>query len=138
MSNYYFDTAIWIDILENRKDFCGKEIGKYGRELLALIILNNYNLVVSDETSKELSDYCGSFMVNALLTHLERNIRKVVFTDSEKKEALRFSQEKNVPFGDALHAIIARDTNSVLIARDNHFRLLDNICPHFKPEEFLK
>jgi predicted nucleic acid-binding protein len=138
MSNYYFDTSIWIDILENRKDFSGKAIGKYGRELLTVIIINSHVVVVSDETSKELSDYCGSFMVNALLTNLGKNILKVVFTDSEKKEALRTSQERNVPFGDALHAIIARDTSSVLIARDNHFNLLDDVCPHFKPEDLLK
>jgi predicted nucleic acid-binding protein len=138
MSNYYFDTSIWMDIFENRKGFSGEPIGKYGRKLLATIILNNYHVVVSDETSKELSDYCGSFMVNALLTNLGKNILKVVFTDSEKEEALRTSQERNVPFGDALHAIIARDTHSVLIARDNHFRLLDDICPHFKPEDLLQ
>jgi len=37
------------------------------------------------------------------------------------------TENRNVPRGDALHAIIARDHKLILITRDNHFKKLEDI-----------
>jgi len=42
-----------------------------------------------------------------------------------------------VPAGDALHAIVARDNDLILVTRDRHFRKLEDISKHYKPEELI-
>lgn len=37
----------------------------------------------------------------------------------------------------ALHAIVARDNGLILITRDNHFRVLQDISKYYKPEELI-
>ena len=51
------------------------------------------------------------------------------------EEAKKIATERNIPVGDALHAIIARDNNLVLVTRDKHFENIEDISKHFKPEE---
>lgn len=72
---------------------------------------------------------------------LFRPLRKVGVleeADVSKKqmdEARKLASEKKVPVGDALHAILARDNNAVLVSRDAHCDMLQNIVPVCKPEE---
>ena len=44
---------------------------------------------------------------------------------------------RNVPRGDAIHAIIARDYELILITRDKHFQNLKDIAECYKPEEII-
>ena len=51
------------------------------------------------------------------------------------KEAATLSEEKKVPFGDAVHAILARDNNAIMVTRDHHFSKLKECIIVKKPEE---
>ena len=55
----------------------------------------------------------------------------------EDKAAKKIAKERDVPAGDALHAIIARDDDLILVTRDRHFRKLEDISKHHKPEEII-
>jgi len=52
-------------------------------------------------------------------------------------EAKQISKKQNVPMGDALHAILARDSYAILVTRDRHFQRLRLISSSFKPEELI-
>ena len=52
-------------------------------------------------------------------------------------EAKKIAKERNLPSGDALHSIIARDNDLILVTRDNHFKELTDISKYYKPEEII-
>lgn len=68
---------------------------------------------------------------------LKKLIDKILVTRRQKNEAIKISLERKVPKGDALHAIVARDSNLILITRDNHFRMLQDVSKHYRPEELI-
>ena len=53
------------------------------------------------------------------------------------KEAADLSKKHNIPLGDAVHGVLARDANAVMVTRDRHFRNLEDISKHYKPEELI-
>jgi hypothetical protein len=109
MSNYYFDTAIWMDVFENRKGFSGEPIGKYGFDLLTSIIVNGHKIMISDCLIYELSEYYPDFTIQKLIMHLGENAVPVYSTQIEKDFALKISHERKVSYGDALHALLAKE-----------------------------
>lgn len=62
---------------------------------------------------------------------------KIITNLKQKTEAKKIAQERALPPGDVLHAIIARDNNLVLITRDKHFKQLEDITPYHKPEDII-
>ncbi len=64
-------------------------------------------------------------------------LEKTFRTLSQAEEADRLAQEQKIPYGDALHAILARELEAVLVTRDKHFKRLTNISKPFKPETLL-
>ncbi|MEK6864400.1 MAG: hypothetical protein AABX27_03855 [Nanoarchaeota archaeon] len=62
---------------------------------------------------------------------------KVAVSDLQASEARLLSKERKVPFWDAIHAIVTRDSNAILISRDRHFSLLADICSVASPEELI-
>jgi predicted nucleic acid-binding protein len=52
-------------------------------------------------------------------------------------EARRISRDRSVSRGDALHAVLARDNNAIIITRDKHFEVLYDIVKSLKPEEAI-
>lgn len=64
-------------------------------------------------------------------------IEKIIVTSQQRDEAKKIAEERDIPSGDALHAILTRDHNLILVTRDNHFKKLQDICSSFKPEEII-
>ena len=64
-------------------------------------------------------------------------IRRIGFTGRQFKEAKELAHRRKVPWGDALHAIIARDNDAVLVTRDHHFERLSDISIPQKPEDII-
>ena len=52
-------------------------------------------------------------------------------------QALFFSKHKNIPRGDVIHFILARDSGATLITRDNHFEIFIDLIEIHKPEELI-
>ena len=67
----------------------------------------------------------------------QKNIQKAAITLQQIKEAEKIAVERKIPKGDALHAIVARDNNSILVTRDRHFRKLTDISEYHRPEDLI-
>ena len=64
-------------------------------------------------------------------------IQKIFVTTTQRDEAKKIATERNLPPGDVLHAIIARDNSLIMVTRDKHFKKLEDITKHYKPEEII-
>jgi len=134
---FYIDTSIWRDYFEGRGDGI-RPLGEFAFQFLRNCIENEClvlcsNLVVS-ELRKEYSEeklleafsYVGKFLV------------RIGISDSQINEAKRkASCLPETHYSDVLHAIVARDSGAVLIARDCHFECLGNLVDIMKPEEVI-
>lgn len=64
-------------------------------------------------------------------------MEKVSISEEQAKEAAVICKKRNVPFGDALHAILARDNKSIMVTRDKHYKKLKDIADIQKPEDLF-
>ncbi|MDP1696090.1 MAG: PIN domain-containing protein, partial [archaeon] len=92
-------------------------------------------IVITDLLIKELSSYYSVEKMNGMVKLFEKLIDGIIVKEDEYKEASEISKNRNIPLGDVIHAIIARNHNLILIARDKHFLKLKDISPSLKPEE---
>jgi predicted nucleic acid-binding protein len=111
---YYFDTCIWIDYFNERDAYVVDVVFK---------ILSNYTILVSELVFAELNKHVDNLSLLGF-----KNIILVEIFDTQRKLATAICEARNIPFGDALHAIIARDNNAILITRDKHFLKLRDIA----------
>jgi len=117
---YYADSCIWIDFLEDR----------YKINLFEECFKNKEELLISDVLMDELSPYIKLDNMKIILYLLDSKhlLCRVRSTPEQRIEAQNIAKERNIPPGDALHAIIARDYNATLVTRDKHFLQLRDIC----------
>jgi len=134
---YYIDTSIWIDLYEDRKGFNNEPLGDYALKLFSLIRAKKNNLVITDILIRELEMNYSLEEINGMMKPFENIIEKIVATREQRDEAKKIAEERNIPPGDVLHAIIARDNELILITRDKHFRQLEDISKHHKPEDII-
>ncbi len=133
---FYLDTSIFIDYFEDRSDRF-RPLGEWAHNLLALIKAGEEVLVVSDLLREELAKRFPEGRIDEILQNYGMIVLEIEFTREQFTEALKIARERGVPCKDAIHAIIARDSYAILVARDNHFeRLLDIAIPR-KPEELI-
>jgi len=134
---YYIDTSIGIDLLDNRKGYNGEPLRDYALKLFASIKVNGRILIISDLLIRELEAYYSLEEINGMILPLQKIIEKIIATKKQRVEARKIAEERNLPPGDCLHAIIARDEDLILVTRDKDFRLLRDIAEHYKPEELI-
>lgn len=131
---FYFDTSIWIDIYDQR----GYN-GEMAKKLMEKIIIEDDIIVYSEVVIIELKKLGFSeYEIHSLLSiakpdHLER----VHATKSQIEESKRIARQREVPFRDALHAILARDYEAQLVSRDWDFDKLKDVTKVHKPEDLL-
>ncbi|MEM3374666.1 MAG: PIN domain-containing protein [Candidatus Woesearchaeota archaeon] len=135
--NYLIDTSIWIDLYENRKGYKNEPLGDYAFELFKKIILEKNKIVITDFIQKELQVNYGLEEIRGMLFPFKEFLEIVYVNDKQKDEAKIIAEQRNIPKGDALHAIVARDNNLILITRDKHFKELKDIVKSYKPEEII-
>lgn len=137
VDKYYIDTSIWMDLLEDRNGYNDEPLGNYALKLFAMIKAQKYRLIVSDLLIRELESNYSVEEINGMLLPFQKIIEKVFVTKEQRDEAKKIAEERNLPPGDVLHAIIARDNNFIMITRDKHFNELRDITEHYKPEEII-
>jgi len=132
---FYYDTSIWIDFYEKR----GKN-GESAFKLIEKVIREELKIVHSNHNIEELKAVGYSQdEINDFLSIVKPNLtRKILKTNSQVEEAKKLSRERNVSRGDALHAIISRDNDLQLIARDRDFDFLKDISRAKLPEDFTE
>ena len=135
---FYVDTCIWIDFYENRFSKSGSPIGKYASELFMKLSKKKATILFSDLTIKEMKKLFREGEVESLLgvVSLLFVLEKAKIINSDYEESVNLALERNVPRPDALHAILARNNDAVLVTRDAHFQKLRDIVRVIKPEEF--
>jgi predicted nucleic acid-binding protein len=134
---YYFDTSIWVDLYEDRKGYYNEPLGEFALRLFTLIKARKDKLIITDYLVRELEANYSREEINRMLRPFESIIEHITATKEQREEAKKLAKERNVPRGDALHAIIARDNKLTLITRDKHFKRLEDIFKHYKPEELI-
>jgi len=134
---YYLDTCIWHDHYENRIGKTGKILGEYATNLFKKIIDNKDKILFSKLTYSELKTSYSQEEVDDMLNllFLMDILEKVNISDSQLLESIKISSERNIPRGDVLHAVLARDNQVVLVTQDKHFEALKDITIIKKPEE---
>ncbi len=131
MNNYYLDTSIWLDYSELRE-----ENGEKALRLIISLIIDNAIIIYSDLILKELR--------NVLLTETEinnllgiarpDNIKRVHIFKEQLTEAKKIAKQRDVPLGDAIHVVVARDNEAILVSRDKDFDKLRDIVTTKIPE----
>jgi len=137
VKKYLIDTSIWIDLYEDRKGFYNEPLGDYALKLLSTIKIQESIIVLTDLLLKELEMNYSLSEINGMFKPFEKITEKVITTKEQREEAKKIANKRNLPPGDALHSILARDNNLILITRDKHFKQLEDISKHYKPEELI-
>jgi len=122
MRKYLIDTSIWVDLREDRKGFKNEPLGDYAFKLFTKIMLEKNKIVITDHIQRELESNYGIPEIRGMFLPFQSIIEKVIVKDEQREEAKKIGNERNLPKGDALHAIIARDNNLTMVTRDKHFR----------------
>ena len=133
---YYIDTAIWRDLHENRKDK-SKNLGELALELFVKIRINREKILYSDFVVGELSHAYDKETIEKLFKNVAEFLEKVEIEERQIKEAAALCKKLNIPFGDALHGVLAKDNNAIMITRDSHFRKLKDKITIKKPEDLI-
>ena len=134
---YIIDTSIWVDLYEDRKGYNNEPLGDYAFKLLVKIKAKESVVVFTDFLIKELETLYSVAEINGMFKPFEKIIKKIVATEKQREESKKIAKERNVPASDALHAIVARDKDLILVTRDRHFRKLEDLSKHYKPEELI-
>ena len=135
---FYIDTSIWRDYYEDRRDkfnFFGEHAFK-----LFLQIKEREDIVVYSElVIKELkNDFDDSVIMEIFdIMKKENLLEKTDINKSDVEEATKIYKKLKIPFGDCLHAILARKHSAIMVTRDKHFELLRDVVEVKKPEDLI-
>ena len=134
MGRYYLNTSILLDYYENR----GPR-GDVAKIFLEKAVKEDALFGYSDLTFAELKNvgYSQSQANEILQMAKSGNSRRLHINKEQLKEAGKIAKQKNIPRKDALHAILCRDNEFVLISADRHFELLKDVAETKKPEELI-
>lgn len=125
-----------MDYYEDRTD-PSKDLGGFAFKLLCKLLASKSKIVVSTFLQRELEVAYSLDSIRGLTLPFEKLMEKVDVSDSQREEAKKISEERNIPKGDVIHALLARENNAIMVSRDKHFQLLKDICEVMKPEEII-
>lgn len=134
---YYLDTSIWLDFFENRNE-PNLPKGDWAHKLLNQITEDNDKIIYSDIVLLELG--IAGYQPHEIEKLFEKIKPILIFVESAEKQARKakdLSVKRNIPKGDALHALIARDNKATLVTLDNHFKKLLDIIKPKRPQDFI-
>ena len=133
---YYIDTAIWRDLHENRKDK-SKNLGELAFESFKKIRTNKEKIIYSDFVVEELSHAYDKQTIDKLFKGVSELLEKAEINETQLKEAADLSKELNIPLGDAIHGVLAKNIGAVMVTRDRHFKKLKDKITIKKPEDLI-
>lgn len=138
VERYYFDTAIWIDYYENRSDRF-RPLGDWAHQLIGNILEKRDTILYSEMLIKELETLYTKESIEKIFEFVKMAdiLLKVNISKNQLEKAAILSKQRNVPFGDVLHALLAQDNNAIMVTRDKHFMELLDIVEVKKPEDLI-
>ena len=136
---YYVDTSVWRDYYENRVAGV-KPLGEFAFQFFRHCKENECIILYSELVLKELGVAYSAGKIKKIMEVVsDYKLLEKVENPIERQnlEAKRLKKKLNVPFADAMHAVLARDNGAVLISRDRHFRELREVVAVKYPEEVI-
>lgn len=130
---FYLDTAIWRDYLEERSDNI-RPLGELAFQFLQKCMEHKCTVLYSEPVLFELKDLPKQ-RVKEMLSSFEELVIEAPVSQKQFVEAKKLAKERNIPFNDAFHAVIARDNSATMITRDKHFEEILDIVESKTPEE---
>ena len=131
------DTSIWVDLYEDRKGYNKEPLGHFAFKLFNFIKAKDQKIAITDLIIKELEGIYSIQEINGMMTPFKNMFIRIISSRKQHKEAESTASTRGIPKGDALHAIMARDSRLILITRDKHFKILRDISESYKPEELI-
>lgn len=133
MTKYYLDTCVLLDYYEKR--------GKNGE--IALKLINKINerqdfVIYSDLHIIELKKLDYKYKEINGIFKVFNSIIKAHVNNEQLNEAKILVNHIKIPRKDALHAVIARDNEAILISHDKHFELLKYLIEVKTPLELVE
>jgi len=135
MVRYYVDTAIFRDYYEDRRDRF-RPLGEWALMFFKMVEETSGEILVSDTTLAELQvDYTDEEIRKVLGVCTRVLVTKTSKRITQETEIIK--RERKVPKGDAIHALIAKRENALMVTRDKHFNEMIDIVDYRKPEDLL-
>ncbi len=134
---YYLDTSIWLDFFEKRNE-PNLPKGTWAIKLIEKILKENSKILYSDLTMIELGS--TGYSIYELEDMLLPFKAQLIFVEASKIEIGKgrdLSQKREIPKGDTIHALIARNNHAILVTLDEHFQKLADITKPHKPQELI-
>ncbi|MBS3123830.1 PIN domain-containing protein [Candidatus Woesearchaeota archaeon] len=132
---YLLDTQIWIDHYLKREPFAETAL-----KLILKTIKEDSIIIFSNFNEKEMKDVgLSSDEINSLLSIIKPDhIKRVSVTKSQFEEAKRLARQRDIPLGDTIHALLARDHEAQLVSRDEKdFRKLKDVAIMAEPKDLV-
>lgn len=138
IQKYYIDACIWRDFHENREDKF-RPLGEWAFRFFRMVKENKHFILYSNLTVDELSKDFNKKQIEEIFKIISEVglLQKVELNKQQFQEAAKLKKERNLPFGDCLHAIIARDNDAIMVTRDIHFEEIQDIVKSYKPEDLI-
>lgn len=134
---FYLDTAIWRDYFEDGNDGL-RPLGEFAFRFLKNCGKKKCIVLYSEAVVHELRKDYSEDKIKQVFSPFKDFLAEVGISFEQYAEARNLAkQEKNSHEADILHAIIARDNNSILVTRDAHFDCLRDIVEIRMPEEII-
>jgi predicted nucleic acid-binding protein len=137
MTKYYIDACIWRDYLEDRTDKF-RPLGEWAFRLIKKIVEEESFIMFSDLVKIELRIAYSEDEIKRMLEIAPPHLLiRLEGSPHQIREAIAISKQLSIPKNDALHAILARDSDATLITRDKHFCELTDRINVKKPEDLI-
>jgi predicted nucleic acid-binding protein len=135
---YYLYTCIWRDYYERRGDFL-RPLGEWALSLLKKILKKEDSILYSDMVIAELRIAFSDAQIKELfgIIHEKNLLVKVTIDEEDAKHAELLYRRRKLPYGDALHSVLAKRHHAILVTRDRHFDAVKDMLTIKKPEELL-
>jgi len=132
---FYLDTAIWRDYFEDRRDNF-QPLGEFAFQFLKNCEKHSCEVLYSSLVKRELLAHYSKERVQQVFSSFLGVLHEVKVCPEHLDEAKRVGRTVHDSHtADILHAILARDSEAIMITRDKHFDALNSIVEILKPEE---
>lgn len=134
MARYYLDTCILFDIAEDSRSSSALALAAVER-----LLRDGHAIVISDYHAIEWK-HLGHSLSLLRTTEDTLGASGCIHVHLDKHQAMRartLARSRSIPYGDAVHAILARDCDATIVTRDAHFRQILDVVLSVSPNDLL-
>jgi len=136
---YLVDSCIRMDLKEDRADRL-RPLAEWAFRFFQKATVEEALIFYTDFTEIEIMKNYKVKNVGLVFVYAVNDyplLKRIEVNQKQYHEASLLSKIRNVPFGDALNAVVARDLSAIVVTRDHHFEDLQDIVISKKPEELI-